>query len=134
MAKYFTLKELTYSSVAKKKLINNSPANDAIVDNLEALMEQLDMIREKYGKPIYVNSGYRCPKLNKAVKGVGNSQHQLGCAADITTRSDSEDRKLYKLITEHFDFDQCIWETVNGGRWIHYSYVRPNRHQKFSIK
>ena len=131
MGKYFTLNELVKSDVAKKKFIDNTP-NDAIKSNLEILIQQLDKIREKYGHPIYVNSGYRCPKLNKAVKGVSNSQHQLGCAADITTGSTEEDKKLYKLITENFDFDQAIWEKSGQTIWIHYSYLRPNRKQKFT--
>ena len=132
MAKYFKLSELTYSDTAKKLGINNTP-NKAIVSNLNILMEQLDKIREKYGKPIYDNSGYRCERLNTAVKGVANSSHMLGCAADLTTRNVAEDRKLYKLITENFDYDQCIWERTGSSVWIHYSYFRPNRKLQFSI-
>jgi len=133
MAKFFTLNELIYSATAKLKGIDNTP-NGAIKKNLEVLIEQLDKIREKYGKPIYINSGYRCPKLNKAVKGVDTSQHQLGCACDITTKNLEEDKKLYKLIVENFDYDQCIWEEVGKSKWIHYSYVRPNRKLKFKIR
>lgn len=133
MGKYFSIKELTASDVAKKKGIKNEP-NEAIKTNLNILIDQLDKIREKYGKPIYVNSGYRCELLNKAVGGVKNSQHMLGCAVDITTRNVEEDKKLYKLITENFEYDQCIWEEVKGSKWIHYSYIRPNRKLKFTIR
>lgn len=132
MAKYFTLKELTYSKTAKEKGINNY-CNKAIISNLLELIKQLDLIREKYGKPIYVNSGYRCEKLNTIIKGVDNSQHMLGCAVDITTRNLAEDKKLYELITKNFDYDQCIWEKSGSSVWIHYSYIRPNRKLKFSI-
>ena len=132
MAKYFKLSELTYSDTAKARGIINTP-NKAIESNLNILMEQLDKIREKWGKPIYVNSGYRCERLNTAVKGVSNSQHMLGCAADITTRNTAEDKKLYDLIVNNFDFDQCIWEQSGKSLWIHYSYLRPNRKQKFKI-
>lgn len=131
MAKYFTLKELTYSATAQLKGIDNTP-NGAEQKNLEILLEQLDKIRAQYGKPIYINSGYRCPKLNKAVKGVNTSQHQLGIAADLDTRKGkAENQKLYDIIAKHFDYDQLLWE--NNGAWIHYSYVRPNRHQKANI-
>lgn len=132
MAKYFTLEELTASETAKKKGIDNTP-NDAVVNNLNILMEQLDKIRERYGKPIYINSGYRCPKLNAAVGGVKASQHQLGVAADLTTKSAAEDKKLYDLIVKNFDYDQCIFEKNKNSIWIHYSYVRPNRKLKFNI-
>lgn len=131
MGKYFTLDELTYSATAKLKNIDNTP-NGAIKKNLETLIEQLDKIREKYGKPIYINSGYRCPKLNKAVKGVDTSQHQLGCAADLDTRKGQEEnKKLYKLIAENFEFDQLLNE--NNWAWVHFSYVRPNRKMKANV-
>lgn len=49
-----------------------------------SLLCKLDKLREKVGHPIIVNSGYRCPEHNEEVGGVENSQHLLGCAADIT--------------------------------------------------
>ena len=129
--KYFTMNELTYSATANLKKIKNVP-NGAVKKNLEILIEQLDKIREKYGKPIYINSGYRSPELNAAVKGVSTSQHQLGCAADLDTRKGRvENQKLYDLIVKNFDFDQLFWE--NNGAWIHFSYVRPNRKIKASV-
>lgn len=131
MAKYFTLKELTYSATAELKGIDNTP-NGAEQRNLEILLEQLDKIRAKYGKPIYINSGYRCPALNKAVKGVSNSQHQLGEAADLDTRKGkAENQKLYNLIAQYFEYDQLLWE--NNGAWIHFSYKAPNRKQKANV-
>ena len=96
-------------------------------------MEQLDKIRAKWGRPIYVNSGYRCPELNKAVGGVKTSQHQLGVAVDITTKDAKLDKQLYDMIVQNFDYDQCIWERSGSTVWIHYSYVRPNRKLKLSI-
>jgi uncharacterized protein YcbK (DUF882 family) len=60
----------------------------------------LDPLREKYGKPIIVNSGYRCPKLNKCVGGVSTSQHVKGQAADITGKSAIENKKLFNLIID----------------------------------
>ena len=131
MGKYFTTEELTYSATAKLKKIKNTP-NGAVKKNLEILIEQLDKIREKYGKPIYIDSGYRCPELNTVVKGVSTSQHQLGVAADLDTRKGhAENQKLYDLIAKYFDFDQLLWE--NNGAWIHYSYVRPNRRMKANV-
>lgn len=131
MGKYFTLNELIYSATAELKKIDNTP-NGAIKKNLEILIEQLDKIREKWGKPIYINSGYRCPELNKAVKGVDSSQHLLGMAADLDTRKGlAENKKLYNLIVNNFQYDQVFLE--NKGAWIHYSYVRPNRRLKGSL-
>jgi len=82
--KNFSYNELTRSSTAKRKGIDNTPGVEDI-RNLQALCDTiLQPIREKFGKPIIVSSGYRCPKLNKAVGGVKNSDHMYGCAADIT--------------------------------------------------
>jgi hypothetical protein len=53
-------------------------------ENIEALVENvLDPLRERYGKPIIVNSGYRCAKHNREVGGASGSQHMRGEAADI---------------------------------------------------
>jgi hypothetical protein len=92
----------------------------------------LDPLREAFGKPIKVNSGYRCPKLNKAVGGSATSQHMTGQAADITGGSKAENKKLFDLVRSlKLPFDQLIWE--NGGTWVHVSYSPRNRRQVLSI-
>ena len=133
MAKYFTIQELCKSDTAKTKGIDNTP-NPYIKKNLEALIENvLDPVREWYGKPIYVNSGYRCTELNKAVGGVNNSQHVNGEAADIDVFDEKENRKIFDYIVNYLNFDQCLWE--NNGAWIHVSYKREggNRKQVLSL-
>ena len=101
--------------------------------NIEALVANvLDPVREAYGKPIYVNSGYRCEKHNKAVGGVPRSQHMLGQAADISLRLTAyslqdELMKLAKIIKEQGRFDQLIIYPT----FLHVSYRRSgvNRHK-----
>lgn len=126
--KYFTIKELCNSSVAKQKKINNTP-NSEIVSNLEKLIRYiLDPLREKYGKPITVNSGYRCPELNKAVNGSKTSYHVKGLAADITAGSAQANKDLFNLIIElNLPFDQLIDE--KKFKWIHVSYSKNPRKQ-----
>ena len=80
--KYFSLNEFITSPTARRLGIDNMPTFE-IVDNLNRLADYLDGIREKLGKSILINSGYRSPMLNKAVGGVANSQHLKGLAADI---------------------------------------------------
>lgn len=130
--KHFTIKELTSSSTAKSKGIDNTPTRE-VVGNLTALVDKvLDPLREAYGKPIKVNSGYRCPNLNKAVGGSATSQHVLGQAADITGGSKAENKKLFDLVRSlKLPFDQLIWE--NGGVWVHVSCGPRNRRQVLSI-
>ena len=80
---HFTIQELSASATAKRLAIDNTPPR-AAQRMLTILVEQLlDPIRRRYGAPIIVTSGYRCPALNTAVGGVANSHHIVGCAADI---------------------------------------------------
>lgn len=119
--KYFTIKELIKSSTAEAKGIDNTPTPE-VERNLTALVENvLDGVREIYGKPITVNSGYRCPELNKAVGGVSNSHHVKGYAADITAGSPEENERLFNIIRHNFKFTQNLDE--KGFRWVHVSYI-----------
>lgn len=122
--KYFTIDELCHSDTAKSKGIDNTPSEE-VKKNLEALIENvLDPLREAYGKPIYINSGYRCSELNKAVGGVSTSEHQSGRAADIDTHDYEENKKLFKIIQElNLPFRQLIDESNLS--WVHVSY-NPN--------
>jgi hypothetical protein len=129
MAKYFTLGELCKSDVAVEKRIENTPDNPTI-ERMQALMDEcLDKVREMWGKPIGVNSGYRSAELNRAVGGAKNSQHLRGEAADITTGTKENNRKLFDLIVaSDIPFDQLIDES--GYRWLHISYCKDyNRKQ-----
>lgn len=126
--KYFTIQELCKSSTATQKGIDNTP-NSEILNNLKLLVENiLDPLRERYGRPIFVNSGYRCPALNKAVNGSKTSQHVYGLAADITAGSAAKNKVLFKLIQElNLPFDQLIDE--KNYRWIHVSFSKKPRKQ-----
>lgn len=112
--KYFTVNELLKSATAKKLKIENLPPWQ-YVDNLQYLIERLDEIREGFGQPIIVTSGYRCPALNKAVGGVSNSAHKSGLAADLKYSKD-----LWEYLVEFGKFDQLILETSGSTIWIHY--------------
>lgn len=126
--KYFTIKELCYSLTAIQKGIDNTP-NSEIVNNLKQLILYiLDPLRERYGKQINVNSGYRCKKLNDAVKGSKTSQHIKGLAADITAGSKKENKILFDLIIEmNLPFDQVIDE--KNFSWVHVSFSKNPRKQ-----
>ena len=135
MGKYFSIAELSKSDTARKKKINNHPT-EQIESNLNQLIDNiLDPLREAYKQPIIVSSGYRCPELNKAVKGAKSSQHVLGQAADIHTKSNSKDsnKELFDLIKQlKLPFDQLINEYNYS--WVHVSYSPRNRRQILNIK
>lgn len=103
--------------------------------NAEALVDNvLDPARELLGKPIHVNSGFRCPLHNTAVGGTAKSQHILGEAADITAGSPAENLMLARLIVQLGNYDQIIIYVHNGStepQFIHVSWKRngDNRHR-----
>ena len=134
MMQYFTLSELTKSATASRLGIRNHP-DAAARRALTALVENiLDPLRAAWGRPIVVNSGYRCPALNTAVGGATNSQHTLGEAADIEdySRDRAMNAKLFQLIRDmQLPFDQLIFESTNvsGPDWVHVSFGPRHRRQ-----
>ena len=127
--KYFTINELTRTSTG----LDNTPSK-VEQDNLEYLVNNvLDKVREIYGKPIKVNSGYRSKLVNKKVGGASNSQHTKGEAVDITGGNKTENKMIYEIIKNLGKYDQLINEYDYS--WIHISYKNGNnRHQELSIK
>lgn len=149
----FTLAEFTASATARSRGIDNTPSA-AVVTNITALCRNLlQPFRDLVGRPLTVNSGYRCPALNAAVGGVKNSQHLTGQAADIhiptiaapipgarpitpgplTPLSPAAlGRQWIQLITTaRLPFDQIILEhNARGSYWLHLSYsTTRNRRQ-----
>ena len=142
--KYFTIQELTYSSTAVAKRIDNTPPPEIKVKLMALVNNCLDPIREKWGKPINVNSGFRCPTLNndKDIKGVPTSQHTKGEAADITAGSPRENERLFNMIIAmrvagEIEYDQLIDESGKSKipySWIHISYKSSgNRGQQLHL-
>lgn len=127
----FTLEELTFSVTATNLGFNNTPNTEAR-DCLKRLcVDVLQPIRDAWGKPITISSGYRCSRLNKAVGGVNNSQHLYGQAADIKANNPSENGKLHSLIKGmikdgRIKVGQLIWEygSRTCPKWVHVSLPR----------
>ena len=126
--KFFSIKELCKSTTANKYNIDNTPSQE-IIENLTQLVDNiLDPLREAWGRPINVNSGYRSEELNIKVGGSSTSQHKLGQAADISAGSRESNKKLFSLIKNlKLPFDQLIDESDYS--WIHISYGPKNRRQ-----
>lgn len=129
MMKYFSIGELCQSEIADRHGINNSP-NTYQRMNLTKLVENvLDPIRARWGRPIYVNSGFRCGTLNTIVGGAKNSQHCSGRAADITTGNVTDNKRLFELfLRSDLEYDQLISE--KGCQWIHVSYNENGNRQQ----
>ena len=130
--RHFTLQELTRSATAQRLGIYNTPPASAVKALHELVDKVLDPLREAWGGPIRVNSGYRCPELNRLVGGTPTSQHQRGEAADITVGSRAANRRLLALIKRlDLPVDQCIDE--KGCLWIHVSH-RTGRNRRQFLK
>lgn len=128
MKQYFTIEELCRTNTP----FDNTPPPEIKVALTTLIQNVLNPLRELYGKPIRVNSGYRSPVVNKAVKGVATSQHTKGEAADITAGTRGENKILFELIKNNFTFDQLIDEYDYS--WIHVSYkTGKNRKQILKI-
>lgn len=121
--KYFSFTEMILTASTAQE--NNLPDWDDINRLLELCRWILDPVREMYGKPIVVTSGFRTPFLNRLVCGVSTSQHMQGLAADL--RCD-DPKALFDLIAEsELPFDQLIY--YQKRKFVHVSYSPTYRHQ-----
>lgn len=127
--KYFTFTEFERSDTATKFAIDNTMPESAKKNVSELVDKVLDPLREAWGKPITVTSGYRCPELNKAVKGVAGSMHLEGRAADISTGNVVDNRRLWQLVQDlKLPYFELIGQKY-GFKWLHISY-NPGRKQR----
>ncbi len=137
--KYFTIEELCQSETAEKYKIDNTPSEE-IIEHLTLLIDcLLDPLREAWGSAIIINSGYRCPILNKAVGGSKTSSHMSGWSVDMRPKNGKMDefkRFVVYFIKTRF-WDQCILEKSGDVEWIHLSLYNNSGKQRkmiFSIE
>lgn len=107
LSENFTLDEFTRSDKARELGINNEPGEKELAALRVLVKRTIQPLRDKLGVPVRVNSGYRCPELNKAVGGVPTSQHQKGEAADLSIDGKASDI-LKALESSNIPFDQAI--------------------------
>ncbi|GAA4413656.1 hypothetical protein GCM10023187_42210 [Nibrella viscosa] len=107
----------------------------AVIENLRQLcVFVLEPLRMTLGVPIRINSGYRCERLNKEIKGSKTSQHMVGQAADIRllhanmaeSLKDSTDKLFFRIRATQLPYDQVIQEF---DRWVHVSWSPSPRHE-----
>jgi zinc D-Ala-D-Ala carboxypeptidase len=115
LSEHFTLDELTHTD---HREFDNVP-NESELANLKRLAAFLETVKSAIGgKPIIVNSAFRCKEVNDAVGSSDKSQHRLGCAADIRVPQMSPDEVVKAIIAAGLPFDQVIREF---DRWTHVS-------------
>lgn len=119
------LVEVTRSESAKRFGIKNDP-NPEQLESLKKLAEKVfQPVRDHFGKPIRISSGFRSEGLNKKIKGSATSQHCKGEAIDIDMDgTDITNASIFEYIKNNIEFDQLIWEfgTDKNPDWVHVSY------------
>jgi len=126
LSKNLSIAEYTKSVTALRRGIDNSlpdhlfPAAKALADNI------FQPLRDHFGVPIYISSGYRSPGLNRAIGGSQTSQHSKAEAMDIDmdNRKGPNNDDIFYYIKDNLPFDQLIWEFGNRRKpdWVHVSY------------
>ena len=118
LSEHFSLQELTASETAARNGLDNTPGPIAY-QNLVRLANFLEEVKKVLGgKPIMINSAYRGPEVNAHVGGSKNSQHMVGCAADIKVPGMTPDQICKAIIASELQYDQLIREF---DAWTHVS-------------
>ena len=126
LSENFTMAEFIKSDTANRLGIDNTPEGEHL-ENAKALFENVvQKVRDHFG-PTVINSGYRCPELNEAVRGSKTSQHCHGEAADIEVPGVANG-DLAQWIVDNLEFDQVILEFYTPGQpssgWVHVTYKK----------
>jgi hypothetical protein len=128
LSKNLSLAEVTKSTTAKRLGINNVPDDEWVIENLrQVAINVFQPLRDSFGCPIYVSSGYRGPELNRAIGGSLRSQHMEGRALDLDADvyGGCTNSQIFDWIRENVTFDQMVWEfgDQDNPDWVHVSYV-----------
>ena len=117
ISKNFSYREFETSEIATEKGICNTITSFEVRDSIKALvLNVLQPLRDAWGQSLKINSGYRCPELNKIVSRASNSQHMKGEAADVASDNPYELAKLAKEL--NLPFDQMILYPT----FVHFSH------------
>ncbi len=128
LSKNLSLAEVVKSTTAKRLGINNIPDDEWVIENLKATAKHVfQPLRDAFGCPIYVSSGYRSPELNVAIGGAKRSQHMEGRALDLDADvyGRCTNAQIFHYIKDNMEFDQIVWEfgDEDNPDWVHVSYV-----------
>ena len=135
LSKNLSLNEVIKSNTAERKGIDNSP-NETHLANLKYLAEQVfQPIRDHFGVPIYISSGYRSPALNEAIGGSPRSFHSHGMALDLDQDGRNKgvsNADVFYFIKENLPFSELIWEfgTENNPNWVHVAIGKGRENEK----
>lgn len=124
---HFTLAEMTASSTAVDRRLDNTPTPEAL-QRLVLTAQMLERVRAHLQVPVTVTSGYRSRAVNEAVGGVTSSDHAQGLAADIVAPGYGAPYQIAKTLApliSALGIGQIIYESVDGKHWVHLSVRVP---------
>jgi hypothetical protein len=138
LSKNLRLDEVVKSTTAKRLGINNEP-DEWTTENLrQVAINIFQPLRDSFGCPIYVSSGYRSADLNTAIGGSSRSQHVEGRALDLDADvyGGCSNAQIFNWIKDNLEFDQLIWEfgDQDNPDWVHVSYVYDGINRKRCLK
>jgi hypothetical protein len=126
LSKNLTLDEATKSATAIKNGISNKPSSEHLSNLMAIAQNVFQPVRDHFGKPIAITSGYRSQALNDLIGGASGSQHSKGEALDLDADvfGGLENYQMFHYIKDNLDFDQLIWEFGDDENpaWVHVSY------------
>jgi hypothetical protein len=127
LSEHLSLSEVTRSESAKRNQISNMPTGEHIANFMLLAEKIFEPIREHFGVPIHISSGYRSKELNAKIGGSETSQHCKGQAIDIDMDGSTNgvtNADVFNYIKDNLPFDQLIWEFGNDNNpdWVHVSY------------
>lgn len=132
ISKHISYREATHSQTAIRHNIDNTPGASELIAMRNVAEACFEPIRQWYGKPLKVNSFYRCPELNSKIGGSKTSQHMKGEAIDIDAGSKEENKKIFEWAKYNLKYDQLINEYDYS--WVHISFtLGNNRNQTIVI-
>ena len=132
LSEHLDLSEVIRSDSAKRNGISNMPTEEHIANFMLLAEKIFEPIREHFGVPIRISSGYRSKELNAKIGGSASSQHCKGQAVDIDMDGTLlTNKQVFDYIKDNLPFDQLIWEFGNEDNpdWVHVSYVPNGRKQ-----
>ena len=135
LSKNLSLNEVIKSNTAERRGIDNNP-NETHLANLKYLAEQVfQPIRDHFGVPIYISSGYRSPALNEAIGGSPRSFPSHGMALDLDQDGRNKgvsNADVFFFIKENLPFSELIWEfgTEDNPNWVHVAIAKGRENEK----
>lgn len=129
LSKNFSYSEMIASYTADIYHIDNVPGSKEMANLQRLCQDVLQQARDDFGKPIHVNSGYRCKELNTKVGGKANSYHLKGMAADLHVECEKDGFLLSALLLRSKFTDLVILERRKLKYWVHVQWSMAPRHK-----